>query len=136
MLADQPLPFFDTNVFVYLRSGDIAKADRAETVLVSGGIISVQVLNEFTQVARRKLNLSWPQIAETTKIMRTVCAVQPLTERMYLEACRLAQQYQLGVYDAMIVAAALAAGCDKLLSEDMHAGLVVDGALTISNPFV
>jgi predicted nucleic acid-binding protein len=46
----------------------------------------------------------------------------------------LAERYQLGVYDGMIVAAALVAGCTTLYSEDMHDGLVID-QLTIRNPY-
>jgi predicted nucleic acid-binding protein len=47
--------FFDTNVLLYLLSNDAAKADRAEALLASGGVVSVQVLNEFASVAKRKL---------------------------------------------------------------------------------
>ena len=50
--------FFDTNVLLYLLSKDTAKADRAEILLASGGVISVQVLNEFASVASRKLALT------------------------------------------------------------------------------
>jgi predicted nucleic acid-binding protein len=56
--------FFDTNVLLYLLSGDAAKADRAEAVLAWGGTISVQVLNEFAAVASRKLGLSYAEIRE------------------------------------------------------------------------
>ena len=54
-----PGRFFDTNVLLYLASGDGAKADRAEAVVAEGGAISVQVLNEAANVARRKMRLSW-----------------------------------------------------------------------------
>lgn len=46
--------FFDTNVLLYLLSGDAAKADRAETLVAAGGVINVQVLNESASVASRK----------------------------------------------------------------------------------
>jgi predicted nucleic acid-binding protein len=49
--------FFDSNVVLYLLSGDAAKADRAEALLEAGGVISVQVLNEVTSVCRRKLKM-------------------------------------------------------------------------------
>lgn len=56
-----PVSFFDTNVLLYLVAGDAAKADRVERALSRGGVISVQVLNEFTNVARRKMQLSWAE---------------------------------------------------------------------------
>lgn len=48
----------------------------------------------------------------------------------------LAKRYQLSVYDAMIAAAALEAGCTTLASEDLSAGQRFEGRLTIRNPFV
>lgn len=50
-----PGSFFDTNVLVDIASGDAAKADQAETIIAGGGAISVRVLNELTNVARRKM---------------------------------------------------------------------------------
>ena len=54
-----PGSFFDTNVLLYVASGDRAKADRAEELIGAGGFISVQVLNEIANVVRRKMRLSW-----------------------------------------------------------------------------
>ena len=51
--------FFDTNVLVYIASADPVKAERAEKTIAIGGAISVQVLNELTNVARRKMQMSW-----------------------------------------------------------------------------
>jgi len=55
-----PGSFFDTNILVYIASDDAIKAERAEAALAAGGAISMQVLNELTSVARRKMRLSWP----------------------------------------------------------------------------
>ena len=57
-------PFVDTNVLLYLLSEDAAKAERAEALLAGRIVISVQVLNEFAYVARRKLGLAWPEVAQ------------------------------------------------------------------------
>jgi predicted nucleic acid-binding protein len=127
--------FFDTNVVLYLLSADTAKADRAEELLAAGGTISVQVLNEIVSVASRKLRMTWPEIAEVLAQVRAVCAVEPLSVQTHERGLELAQRYGLSFYDALIVAAALLAGCATLYSEDMHDGLVVEGALTIRNPF-
>ena len=59
--------FFDTNVLLYLLSGDQAKANAAETLVASGGIVSVQVLNEFASVATRKLHILIPRGSRDTR---------------------------------------------------------------------
>ena len=127
--------FFDTNVVLYLLSGDIAKADTAEELLASGGLVSVQVLNELASVASRKLKMSWPEISEVIAQVRLVCPVQPLSITTHERAIALAERYRLSFYDALIVAAALLAGCTTLYSEDMHDAQVIERQLTVRNPF-
>jgi len=128
------LPFFDTNVLLYLLSGDAPKADRAEMLLADGGIVSVQVLNEFASAARRKLQLSWPETREILGVIRALCRVEPVTLATHEAGLDLAARYDFAFYDAMIVAAAQQSGCAILYSEDMQHGQVVDG-LRIHNPF-
>ena len=128
-------PFVDTNVLLYLLSSDTDKADRAEALLARHITVSVQVLNEFSNVARRKNSLSWKQLALALEGIRHFADVRPLTVSTHEQGLALAQRYQLGLYDAMIAAAALEAGCDTLLSEDFQAGQLLDGRLTIHNPF-
>lgn len=127
--------FFDTNVFLYLLSTDDAKADRAEAVIAGGGVISVQVLNEIAAVGRRKLKLSWEEIDDILGLVRRLCPAEPLTVAVHERGRELARRHGLSIYDAMIVAAALEAGCGTLYSEDMQHGRVIDGQLTILNPF-
>lgn len=127
--------FFDTNVILYLLSADAAKADRAEELLAIGGIISVQVLNEFAAAASRKLRMTWPEIREVLAQVRVVCPVEPVTVDTHDKALQLAERYGLSTYDALIVAAALMAGCTTLYSEDMQDGQVIERHLTIRNPF-
>ena len=128
-------PFADTNVVLYLMSQDADKARRAEEVLAQGALVSVQVLNEITSVARRKLAMSWSDIGDFLDLLRGLCRVEPITVATHDLGRQLAERYQLSVYDAMIVASALLAGCESLYSDDMRAGLRVEGRLTILNPF-
>jgi predicted nucleic acid-binding protein len=128
--------FIDSNVALYLLSADAAKADRAETVIAAGGVISVQVLNEVTSVARRKLGMSWAETTEVLAGLRAICAVESLTIETHDTGRRLAERYGLSVYDAMIASAALLAGCDLLYSEDMQHGLLIDRLLRVCNPFI
>lgn len=127
--------FFDTNVVLHLLSEDAARADRSEALLALGGTISVQVLNEFVAVASRKLRMPLAEVREVLDQVRAVCAVEPMTIQTHDRALEIAQRYGLSSYDALIVAAALLAGCSTLHSEDMQAGQVIDGKLTIRNPF-
>ena len=126
--------FFDTNVLLYLLSADTAKADRAEEVLALGGTISVQVLNEFAALASRKLRMSWREVREVLAQIRAVCTVVPVTIETHEQALRIAERYGLSIYDALIVSAALLAGCKTLHSEDMQGGQIIERRLTISNP--
>jgi predicted nucleic acid-binding protein len=128
--------FFDTNVLLYLVSADARKADVAESVLADGGHVSVQVLNEFASVARRKAGLGWREIKEILDLVRRVCPVHPLTVDRHDAALTLAERYRLPLYDALIVASAISAGCRVLLSEDLQRGQRFAGAVTVRNPFV
>jgi predicted nucleic acid-binding protein len=127
--------FFDTNVLLYLLSGDDARADRAEEVLSAGGVLSVQVLNEFASVAGRKLKMSIAEIREVLAAIRAVCKIVPIDEATHDIGLQVAERYALSVFDAMIVASALLAGCKTLLSEDMQDGQTIDDRLAIRNPF-
>ena len=127
--------FLDTNILVYAFSTD-PRADTACDLLDRSNRIGVQSLNEFALVARRRLNMDWAAVhAAVDRLLWLFPAPEPLTLAVHTAGLLIAERYRLRIYDAMIVAAALAAGCDTLWSEDMHDGLVVDGRLTIRNPF-
>ena len=132
MSADKP--FFDTNVLLYLLSADSEKADKADKILENGGTVSVQVLNEFASVALRKTKVGWPVVHDTLAAIRATCDVVPLTVELHDEGIRIAERYGFSIYDSMIIAAALSAGCNSLYSEDMQDKQVI-GEVTISNPF-
>lgn len=127
--------FFDTNVLLYLLSPDQRKADVAEYLVSLGGTISVQVLNEFTQVARRKFNMSASDVITILSTLRRTLKVAPLTEATHDLGVELSVKYSLSIYDAMIVANGLLCGATRLYSEDMHSGLLVEKQLRIENPF-
>jgi predicted nucleic acid-binding protein len=128
-------PFIDSNVVLYLLSGDAVKADRAEVLLEAGGVISVQVLNEVASVCRRKLKMPWEEIDPLLLAVKSACDILPLTLASHEKAVELAKRFQLSLYDANIVATALTSGAKVLLSEDMQSGMHIDG-LRIQNPFI
>ena len=126
-------PFFDTNVLLYLLSAD-ARADKAEALLALGGVVSVQVLNEFVSVAYRKLKMPWPEIREILATIRAICEVIPVTVEIHETGLAIAERYGFSFYDSLILAAAKQAECRTVYSEDMQDGQVVQG-VTIRNPF-
>lgn len=127
--------FIDTNVLVYLLSDDPEKADRAEITLAERGVLSVQVLNELASVATRKARMPLEDVRELLATVRAVCEVVPITEATHDKGIEIADRYGLSIYDAMIVAAALIAECEILLSEDLQDRQTIDGRLKIVNPF-
>lgn len=126
--------FLDTNVILYLLDGG-PKADAAEALLAQRPSISVQVLNEALVNCRRKAGMSWDETHAFLSGVRNLCPVEPLTLKTHEIGRAVAERYTLAVYDSMIVAAALIAGCTTLYSEDMHPGLLVEGQLRLVNPF-
>jgi predicted nucleic acid-binding protein len=126
--------FFDTNVLFYLLSADAAKARRTEQLVIAGGVVSVHVLNEFAAVAARKLTMRIAEIRVVLSTLRALCTVKPLDLATHELGLDLAERYRYSIYDAMIVAAALRAGCSTLYSEDLRHGQKID-RLTILNPF-
>jgi predicted nucleic acid-binding protein len=130
-----PGNFFDTNILIYLTSDDTAKADRAEAIVRDGGTVSVQVLNEVANVARRKMQLTWQETRGFLSSLRELLAIQPITVDTHELGLALAERHHLGIYDALIAASALLAECDRLWSEDMQHGMTIDKRLRIVNPF-
>lgn len=127
-------PFIDSNILVYAFSND-SRRDLALAVVAQGGVISAQTLNEFTNVLRKKLSLDWPAIEAALRTVQDYFdEVIPLTAVTHAIAMPIARDHGLAFYDALIVAAALEAGCDTLFTEDLPDGRAF-GGLTIRNPF-
>jgi len=128
-------PFLDTNVLIYAFAANDPRSDRAEALLAAGGVIGVQVLNEFVNVSRRKLGRGWAEIEGEVAVVRAlVDPPVPLTIDVHEAAVALARNHGFAFYDALVIAAARRAGCTVLYTEDMHHGQAV-GELTIQNPF-
>ena len=130
-----PPEFLDTNVLVYAFTTD-ARAAQAEVLLGRGCVTSVQALNEFTNVARRKLGMNWVEVRDALASIRRLCrAILPLDVGTHLRALEIAERHGYGIFDSLMLAAALGGDCDILWSEDMQDGVLIDGRLRIANPF-
>jgi predicted nucleic acid-binding protein len=136
MPAGNNKDFFDTNVLIYAVVENDPRASKAEALLASGGMVSIQSLNEFVSVARRKLGMSWKQIKEFLDIICALCPKPvPISLDTHTGALAIAEKYGYSIYDALIVSSALKAGCKTLYSEDLQDGQIINRQLTIRNPF-
>ena len=129
--------FFDTNVLVYIVGQKDDRTAKAEALVANGGVVSVQVLNELASVSHRKLGMSWEEIGDALAAIRDLCPSPiPLTLDTHDAGLRIAAKYGFPFYDALIAAAALEAQCTTLYSEDFQDGRLLEGRLTVRNPFV
>lgn len=127
--------FFDSNILIYAYSTD-ARRQRALTMIAGGGVISAQVLNEFTNVLRKKQKQDWAIIEAAVQSVRfRFPDIVPLTSDTHAAALAFARDQGFAFYDALIVAAAVEAGCDVLYTEGMQHGRNI-GGLAIVNPFL
>jgi predicted nucleic acid-binding protein len=130
-----PGDFLDSNILVYAFAAD-PRAATARTLLERGAVISVQGLNEFANVARRKLGRTWGEVRDAVDAIRAVCGtIVPLDIDTHSDALRIAERYGYTIFDALMVASAVRANCNILWSEDMHEGHVIGKRLRIANPF-
>ncbi len=133
MIADFAI---DTNIAVYALS-EGPKCDTALLLLEAGPSVSVQLLNEFMNVSLRKRGMPWREIEESLSVINSLASsVRSIDVELHRRGRDVAKRYRLGIYDSLIIAAALLDECETLFSEDMQHGMVIDGALTITNPFL
>jgi len=128
--------FLDSSIVLYAFTESDWRSQKAKDLLARGGLLSVQVLHEFIDVAQRKLKKSWKEIHHSLTIVRVFCPEPaPLTLRTHETALHIAERYRYSIYDSSLIAAALEAGCGILYSEDLQDGQVIESSLTIRNPF-
>jgi predicted nucleic acid-binding protein len=126
--------FFDSNVLICLLSQNTAKARRSEELILGGGHISTQVLNETVSVLRSKLKADWTTVHDLLAFARRWCEVHSLDIAVHDAALAASERYKIHIYDASIIVSAKLAGCKALWSEDMNDGQVIEG-VRIKNPF-
>lgn len=134
-----PEIFLDSNVLLYLLATDAVRKHGISLELVSGSlrneyaIISTQVLQECLNIFTRHRLMTFDQAREWLKIVMPICRVFP-SEPLYSKTLDLLNRLGLGFYDSCIVAAALAAGCNVLVTEDLQHDQLIEG-LRVTNPF-
>lgn len=131
--------FIDSNVIVYANDARDAARQRKAAELVAGlmkdgnGVVSTQVLQEYASVALGKLKQDEATVLRVLRLLETMTVVQasPLLVRRAVELRRI---YEIGFWDAGIIAAAEEADCDRIVSEDFNAGQYYGGILAVA-PF-
>jgi predicted nucleic acid-binding protein len=106
--------FLDTNILVYFSIQASTRSGRAAEIVEAGGNISVQVLNEFANVARSKMRMDWDEISEAVDFISSLIQDHPLNVDTQPRALAMSERNILHIYDATIVAEALEAGCNTL----------------------
>ncbi|MDD9967761.1 MAG: PIN domain-containing protein [Myxococcales bacterium] len=131
--------FLDTNILIYAADADAGdKQARAQAILRDAiatrmGVLSTQILQEYFVVATRKLGVSPVDARRNVELLATLEVVAVDVERI-LGAIDLHRLHSLSFWDALVVRCASAAGCTRLLSEDLQAGQVID-SVRVENPF-
>lgn len=128
--------FLDTDILLYAFAETDRRQDVARSILLSdGGSFSVQVADEFVDVARRKLGWTWDRVSEALDSVRDCLgAPSALTDDIHRHALDISSRFHFRFYDSLILASATSAGCSVLYTEDMRHGQNVDG-LVVTNPF-
>ena len=128
-------PFLDTNILIYAFAQGDRRTAAAVSLVESGGVISVQILNEFVNVSRKKLGRGWDEIEHELRVIRNLfgpaLSLEPGHHQL---AVSIAKRFGFGIFDSLMVASAAIANCDTLYTEDLHHGQKIEG-LTIKNPF-
>ncbi len=135
MTASEEPSTVDTNIAIYALSFD-EKADRAIVRLRESTFLSVQVLNEYAHVGRRKRRDSWATIAaDLVDLYEAVPRILPIDDEANRAALRIGERYRLSFYDSLMLAVALIGGARTFYTEDMQHDLLIDGTLRIVDPF-
>jgi predicted nucleic acid-binding protein len=129
--------FIDTNIVIYSLSDNEQKQYKALALLADYPVVSVQVLSEAANVMRRKLDFDIPSIRTVINRISQECrSIESISLTTLNGALAIAERYNFSHYDSLIVAAALQADCTILYSEDMQHGQLIEGRMTIMNPFL
>ena len=139
--AAEPITFVDTNVLVYAHDASEAEKQPIARALLERlwaerrGTLSTQVLQEFYNAATRKLAIPMTR-SEAREIVGLYSAwpVVVIVPSLILTASRVEEEHQLSFWDALVIEAARVAGAQRLVTEEMQDGWVIEG-VHIENPF-
>ena len=127
--------FIDTNIVIYSLGPNSTKATTAAPLFAHSPTISTQVISETANVALKKLALPLSETSNLLEMLEATCRIEIVTPATMQHALDIVGRYRFSWFDSLIIATALDAGCDILYTEDLQHGQVIEGKLTITNPF-
>jgi predicted nucleic acid-binding protein len=128
--------FVDSNVILYVLDLNERKSSKAREILSFTPILNSQVLVEVINVARRKFGYTKENCLNFWIDLHKFCEIVPISKTTTQLTSELVQKYNFQIFDALIVASALEAGCKTLYSEDLQNGQMIENQLAILNPFI
>jgi predicted nucleic acid-binding protein len=130
--------FIDTNVVIYaFSSSDTEKRKKALKLFLkeSSPMVSIQVLNEFCNIQRKKYKIKFSDIKTNLELLMEKTNLHSNSFDDVSMACDISERYHYSYYDSLIISSALNNNCNILYSEDMQNNQVIENRLTIINPF-
>jgi len=130
--------FVDTNILIYAFTADEPEKQEVALKFLDGclPVISTQVIKEFSNVLLRKTSIDLENIQEIIGGIIGISDVVNEEIELIFSAFDIHKRYQFSFYDSLVIATAITAKCQVLLSEDLQGGQVIDGKLKIVNPFL
>ena len=127
----------DTNILVYLYDANSHdKRHVSERLVASNPIISTQVVSEFINVTRRALKVSKQEVLHKCNSVFNRCQIISVDQDVLDHSYYLLKKYDFQIFDSIVISSTLAAGCDTLYSEDFQHRQLIEGKLTIINPYL
>jgi len=139
-VTNQQKVFLDTNLWVYLYSGNEpikeAKINALVTQKFPNIVMSAQVLGEIYNVLSRKKLKPIDEIQLIIREQSNSFEIVSVTKEIVLKAFEIINKYKFSYWDSLIISAAVLAGCEILYSEDMHHEQIIESSLKVINPLL
>lgn len=128
--------FIDTNILIYSYSNEEEKKEKAVNLIKQNdSIISLQVLNEFVNVLKKKFGQIEKDILKAIEEIESSLIIWDFNIDLIKRAIILSERYLYSYFDCLIIASALDSGCSILYTEDMQHSQLIHNKLRILNPF-
>jgi predicted nucleic acid-binding protein len=127
--------FIDSNVIIYSFDKEEKKKNISIALLKANPIISIQVLNEISNILNKKFNMNIKEIKNSVDLLVKICRVKNIIPQTIKKALDIVDRYKYSYYDSLIISSALENKCSIIYTEDLHDSHVIDKKLKIINPF-
>ena len=129
--------FLDTNIFVYTQSS-VEPRKRSISLNVMEQYdcyVSTQIFNEICNVMIKKLKMRTNDVKQLITAVNAKCSVVIVGYDTVQKALDLKERYGYSYYDSLVLTSALESNCQKIFTEDMRNGQIIENTLQIVNIF-